>query len=227
MKQPPSILFVLPWELTAHEGVNQVVINLARALRRHSELRPVILCHDPRQENFRVSDFDGIMLVNGLLPAPLTHEHPTRQLASMRQDVRAWRAFLKEHNIAAINAHHVRPSYVIFSLMRALRRARCRLIYSLHGADVDALLDASATARAATRWMLRQADHIVCCSESLAAAPAGSSNCRPTGSARFTTASIRRPSTMPGSCATDRRRGRSTNTWSTSPHSGRARARTS
>ena len=173
MKQQPSILFVLPWELTVLEGANQVVINLAREVRKHGQMRPIILSCDPDQENFRVSDFDGIMQVNGVLPTPRTDQHPARHLASyalrMRSDIGAWRNFLKEQNVSVINAHHAVPDYLLFSLLRALRRTRCRLVYSLHGADVDAMLDARSATRAAERWMLRQADHIVCCSESLAA----------------------------------------------------------
>ena len=184
VKQQPGILFVLPWELTALEGANQVVINLAREVRRHGKLRPIILCSDPRQESFRISDFDGIMQVNGLLPAPSTDQNPARHLAGlalgMRRDIAAWRAFLKAQDISVINAHHAVPAYLLFSLMRALRRTRCRLIYSLHGADVDAMLDAGPSARAAARWMLRQADHVVCCSDSLAAR-AGDALKLPTG----------------------------------------------
>ena len=172
MMQLPSILFVLPWQLTALEGVDQVVINLAREVREHGQLRPIILCSDPQQQRFRVTDFDGIMLVNGLLPLPSSDQNPARHLAGlalrMRHDIAAWRAFLKDQNVAVINAHHAVPAYLLFSLMRALRRTHCRLIYSLHGTDVDAILDAGPSKRAAARWMLRQADQVVCCSESLA-----------------------------------------------------------
>lgn len=173
MKQLPGILFVLPWQLAALEGANQVVINLAREVQKHGQLRPIILCSEPQPERFHVTDFDGIMQVNDLLPAPSTEQNPARHPAGlalrMRHDIAAWRAFLKDQNIAVINAHHAVPAYLLFSLMRVLRRTRCRLVYSLHGADVDAMLNGRPAARITERWMLRQADHIVCCSDSLAA----------------------------------------------------------
>lgn len=171
MNEAPSVLFVLPWNVSAVGGVNQVVINLAREMARHGRLRPIILSSNWESEGFEVADFGGIMHVTTRLRSPTGSGNAARELAAfalkMRGDMNAWRAFIRQHNIRVINAHYAFPGYLLFALMRALKRANYRLVYSLHGADVTQIIEAPQTTRATSRWMLRQADRVVCCSEDL------------------------------------------------------------
>lgn len=171
MQNVPSILFVLPWNMTTVGGVNQVVIHLAREAARRGKLRPIIIYNDWGCENFHVGEFEGITLVSAHLRTPLGNDNPVRNLAGfalrMRKDIKAWRTFIKHHNIQVINAHYAVPGYMLFAAMRALRSARFRLVYSLHGADLTAIIESGKTKRATNRWMLKQADQIVCCSNAL------------------------------------------------------------
>lgn len=171
MNNPPSVLFVLPWSLSEAGGVNQVVIHLAREAARRERLRPIIFCVDPLLESFREEETEGIKLVRGNLLAPLSSEHPGRNLATfahrLRDEKHTWRKFLQRHNVKVVNAHYPSLVYFVFALLQ-LRRAKIRLLFSLHGTDVDSIAQSGVATRPLARWMLKQADRITCCSDDLA-----------------------------------------------------------
>ena len=170
MNNPPSVLFVLPWSLSAADGVSQVVINLAREAAKREILRPIIFCADPSQETFQVGETEGIKLVSGRLRAPLSSAQPSRNLATfahkLRDELQIWRAFLEKYNVRVVNAHHPSLDYSVFALLRT-RRAKIRLLFSLHGTDVTTIEKSGVVARPFARWMLKKADRIICCSEAL------------------------------------------------------------
>jgi len=171
MNNPPSVLFVLPWSLSEAGGVNQVVIHLAREAARRGRLRPIIFCVDPLLESFREEETEGIRLVRGNLLAPLSSEHPGRNLATfahrLRDEKHTWRKFLQRHNVKVVNAHYPSLVYFVFALLQ-LRRAKIRLLFSLHGTDVNSIAQSGVATRPLARWMLKQADRITCCSDDLA-----------------------------------------------------------
>ena len=171
MNDKPGILLVLPWDLLATGGVNQVVINLARETARQGRLRPILVCNDWDKDQFQIGSFEGITKVSARLQAPIVPKRMVRNLAgfmlTMRKDVASWRRFMLENRVQVVNAHYPEPKFVLFSLLRALGRPTFRLLYSMHGADLTAINEATPTVRAMDRWMLKQADHIVCCSDDL------------------------------------------------------------
>jgi glycosyltransferase involved in cell wall biosynthesis len=170
MDNPPSVLFVLPWGLSAADGVSRVVINLAREAAKRENLRPIIFCADPSLETFQTGETEGLALVSGRLRAPLSGAQPGRHLASfthkLRDDLRGWRAFLNKYNVQVVNAHHPSLDYSVFALLRS-RRAKIRVLFSLHGTDVATIEKYGVAARPFARWMLKKADRIICCSEAL------------------------------------------------------------
>jgi len=173
VKGPPSLLLVVPWDLAAPGGVNQVVFNLAREAARHDRLRPIVFCADRSKNSLRViGERAGVLFANGHLRAPIGARESIADLMmfarSLRSDLRAWRTFIKRHNIQVIDAHYPALNYVVFSLLRRSRRCSLRLLYSLHGTDITALRDYGRTLLNTARWMLHQADDIVCCSRDLA-----------------------------------------------------------
>ncbi len=174
MKGPPSLLLVVPWDLKAHGSVNQVVVNLARQAARHERLRPIIFCADRSQHQLRVTgERAGILYANGRLRAPTGAQETVGNLVkfarSLRSDLQTWRAFIERYDIQVINAHHPGLDYFVFSFLRRSRRHSLRLVYSLHGDDILALQKYGRTLLNAARWMLRQADSLVCCSQDLSA----------------------------------------------------------
>lgn len=171
MSHPPSVLFVLPWKLSAAGGVDQVVLNLARETARRGRFEPIIFCADQSHATFHEDEFEGIKLVSGRLRAPLASERAGRNLASFghrwRKEMRIWRTFLDSHNVQAVNLHYPSLNYSVFSLLRVLRRINIRLLFSLHGADLTGIEESGSATRQMARWMLRQGYRIVCCSDAL------------------------------------------------------------
>lgn len=171
MNNPPSVLFVLPGDLSETGDLNQVVIHLAREAARRERLRPIIFCADPRLGAFRQEETAGISLFSGNLRAPLSSERPGRNLAGfahrLRDQKRFWRDFLQQQNVKVVNAHHPSLIYFVFALLQ-LRRAKIPLVFSMHGSDLDAIGQAGVASRPLIRWMLKKADRIVCCSDDLA-----------------------------------------------------------
>ena len=170
MNSSPSILFVVPGDLSAPTGVNQVVINLAREAARQQRLRPIIFCRDDQQDAFSESEFEGIKLVTGRLRSPLSGDRPTRNLAvfthKLRDELRIWREFLAKQHIQVVNAHQPGLECSVLSLLR-MRRAGFRLVFSLHGPDEAALARLGVAVRPFARWMLNKADLVTCCSDDL------------------------------------------------------------
>lgn len=172
MKRRPSILFVLPWELSAAGGVNQVVLNLAREAARRHRLQPIIFCADWSQEHFTEEEHDGVTVVSGRLRQPLARQNPMRNFAgfafTMRRQIVEWRKFIADHNVRIINMHYVGLNYFVFAILRAFAGAKIRLLYSLHGADLAEMRQGGPANAAMMRWMLRQGHRVICCSDDLA-----------------------------------------------------------
>ena len=169
---PPSILFVLPWDLSAAGGVNQVVINLAREAARRDGLRPIIFSMDWSQPDWEHDEINGIERVRGRQRAPLGAKQPLRHLVAFASnivaEIRAWRAFLDDRNVQVVNLHYPVMDYFVFAMIRAFGRTHRRLIVSIHGADITGIQQMHGINRFAMDWMLRRADEIVACSQDLA-----------------------------------------------------------
>ena len=172
MDNPPSVLFVLPWALSPVNGVDLAVLNLARSAAAHRGLRPLMFCVDPTQETCSTTEYDDIRMISGRLHAPqsqpLAAGGTVDFLRSVRGELAEWRALIRQHNVRVIDAHFPGLHYFTLALLRRRTRGRVRLIFSLHGDDLRAIQGAGRIARAGARWVLRQGDAVVCCSDDLA-----------------------------------------------------------
>jgi glycosyltransferase involved in cell wall biosynthesis len=170
MSNPPGVLFVLPWSLSTAGGVNQVVINLARETNRRGHFRPIIFCVDPSQDTFHTTETEGVTLISGRLAATgRAGRNPVSAMRKLGPDIRTWRSFLKDQEIRVVNPHLPGLNCLIFALLRRFTPDNIRLLFSLHGAEASGFSQLGMTGRTTYRWMLKQADQVVCCSEDLAA----------------------------------------------------------
>ena len=163
--QKPSYMFVVPWDLNFVGGVNGVVRNLAKAMTERGGLVPSIAINSwedstPRQLNgtlrFRFSVFGsmsalGLSKALALAPACLWHTF----------------RLLRETNAQAVNFHFPGIAPVGVAVLKRLGLFRGKLVLSYHGTDV-------APARGRIEgliraFVLRSADHLVACSNGLAA----------------------------------------------------------
>lgn len=160
-----SYLFVLPWEPDIVSGVNGVVRNLAKAMAEEGSLEPSIAVDSwkdwtPRQFadtlHFRFSIF-GAMSALGMLKAILV------------TPLRLWHTYrlLEKSNAQAVNFHFPGTSPFGVAALKHLGLFRGKLVLSYHGTDVAP--PSGRMQRLIRDFMLKSADHLVACSDGLAA----------------------------------------------------------
>lgn len=160
-----SYLFVLPWEPDIVSGVNGVVRNLAKAMVEEGSLEPSIAVDSwedwtPRQVadtlHFRFSIFgelSAIGVLKAVVVAPLRLWHTLRLLGKC--------------NTQAVNFHFPGTSPFGVAMLKRLGLFRGKLVLSYHGTDVT---PASGRLQRLIRdFMFKSADHLVACSDGLAA----------------------------------------------------------
>jgi L-malate glycosyltransferase len=158
-------MFVVPWDLNIVGGVNGVVRNLAKAMTERGNLAPSIAINSwedstPRQldgtHRFRFSVF-GAMSALGL----------SKALALA--PARLWHTFrlLRETNAQAVNFHFPGIAPFGVAVLKRLGLFRGKLVLSYHGTDVAPA--GGRTERLIRAFVLRSADHLVACSNGLAA----------------------------------------------------------
>jgi len=160
-----SYLFVLPWAPDIVSGVNGVVRNLAKAMDNEGSLEPSIAVDSwvdwtPRQLgdalHFRFSIFGALSPV-GLLKAVAV------------APLRLWDTFrlLARQNVHAVNFHFPGTAPFGIAVLKRLGLFRGKLVLSYHGTDVAP--PRGGVDRMIRRFMLESADHLVACSDGLAA----------------------------------------------------------
>ena len=168
----PTYLLVLPWPLSSIGGVTQVVMNLYRECERSGKFSPLIMILDFAQSAPAFEVIDGFRCVRLGLAAPANDGWSIRGMLAFarRAPVTMWRLrrLLSSLRVAAVNAHYPTLSIVNFLLLRRLRLlGSARLLLSFHGADIRNADKQGALEKRLWRWMMRESDRFVLCSDSL------------------------------------------------------------
>jgi len=170
-RQRGTYIFVLPWELDVIGGVNGVVRSLAKAMAENGSLTPSIAINSwedsaPSESaeviRFRFSVFGEISAL-GLLKAIVLA--PLRLSRTVR--------LLRERNARAVNFHFPGAAPFGVAVLKRLGVFRGKLILSYHGTDVA--VPGGQLERRIHSFVIRSADHLVACSQSLAARMASQS----------------------------------------------------
>ena len=148
-------VFIAPWRVQAGTGVNNVMVGLSDAMR--GEYEPIIV----------VTDWSEAVAgqISVKMPEPRL---PIRNflgfvLRLVPNSIRLWRL---TRGAAVVNAHYFGTSIVPLVWLRKLRLAP-KLIFSVHGADVTAALQAGWLEKKLYRWIYGSADVIIACSDAL------------------------------------------------------------
>jgi len=160
-----SYLIVLPWEPHHVGGVSGVVKGLANAMARQGALRPLIFanswaakspCRSEHCTAFRFSLFATASIV-GLFKG------------CIRAPSQLWRLFrlLRATNARAVNFHYPGLAPVGVAILKRIGAFDGKLLLSYHGSDVE--VPRGRIERALLAFVHRSADHVVACSNSLAA----------------------------------------------------------
>jgi glycosyltransferase involved in cell wall biosynthesis len=158
-------LLTVAWPITARGGVNEVVLSLARELRK-SGFDPIIGASDAEPEPVR-----GTRVVRLQIDAPLTDEGSSRSLPGflfrLPGTLLRLRRFLQSERIEIVNAHFPNLSAVCFVFLKWLGLWRGRLVLSFHGADVTGMQKCTPLGKWAWRRLLKWSDAVTTCSGAL------------------------------------------------------------
>jgi len=174
--KPGTWLFVVPWDLQHAGGVNQVVINLYRECERAKALRPLVLVLDLDRANATTDESAGCKIIRLRVTAPagdrvgyrMTVRELLRYLVELPAALYRLRKVLADNHVTVVNAHYPTLSLVSFALLRSLGSFKGKLLLSFHGQDVRNAAQQRGPVTALWHWVLRNADSLVSCSNSLA-----------------------------------------------------------
>jgi glycosyltransferase involved in cell wall biosynthesis len=166
----PAYCFILGWSFDVQGGVSEVVKNLIEEFREGREWDPIRLeaQWDPQSQAVEAGPTKHLYF---RFRPPYEPKRPLRHsLAFLRHlpsDVKALRRIARDHNIAVFNPHFVGYGSVILVLMRRLRLYKGKVILSIHGTDIRQAHQATGAGRFWWRFLLRNADAVVACSDGL------------------------------------------------------------
>ena len=165
-----SYAFVLPWSVDLLGGVNQVVENLIKEVGTSGDYDPILIENhwpsirpliEKRQDYTRVQvrlrdlfySSSWIALVTSLGWLPYSLSILARLVTVKRIEV--------------INVQFPGLSALNWIILRKLGLWKGKVILSFHGSDIRSALDLRGLPRAAFKYLMRQADAVVSCSEGL------------------------------------------------------------
>lgn len=167
-----TYLFMVPWELDNPGGVSQVVINLYYEFERTGPFRPLVLVLDWDCISVREWPSAGCEAVHmRVVEAPggkISILRALRYLARLPFSLYRLRKLIARYKVRVVNAHY--PTLASFNilLLKELGLFRGKLLLSFHGLDIRNIAKCTGMERMLWHWLVRGADALVSCSDSLA-----------------------------------------------------------
>ena len=164
-----SYAFALPWAIDHLGGVNEVVRNLMEEFRAAGEFHPVLIESHWASARPAVERRPGYTHIRMRLRA-LNDTNIKALLAFcllLPFTLRNLRHLANEYRIDAINFHFPSLYALNWIALQKLRLFPGKVILSFHGSDIRGAHRLRGWARSAYRYLLRQADVVVSCSEGL------------------------------------------------------------
>lgn len=170
-KVKAAYLFVLPWSLDSIGGINQVVENLMNQLERHGDYIPLLMVNSWKDTKVRRRKIKGCIHHFFRLRSPWNNRRPLINLlvfcASLGWNLLNLIRFIRTNKIDVINVHFCGLYALNISIAKKLRLFRGEFILSFHGRDLLAARQTRGLEKRLWKILLRSADTIVTCSESL------------------------------------------------------------
>lgn len=166
-----SYLFMLPWSLASFGGVNQVVANLMHQMKRHGRYTPLLMVNSWGDTKIRRRKIKGCIHHFFRLRSPWNNRRPLINLlafcAHLGWNILNLIRFIRTNKVAVINVHYCGLYALNISILKMLRLFRGKFILSFHGRDLLAARQTQGLEKRLWKILLRSADTIVTCSESL------------------------------------------------------------
>jgi glycosyltransferase involved in cell wall biosynthesis len=171
LRDLPSWLYVLGWDLSDVGGVNEVVKNMFDRTARYFGHRPIMFVRKWGQTEPITEVQDGRLTITGEIRSPWDTRRPLINLLvytlSLPWALRRLLTVVRKQRIKMIHVHFPDLHALTWILVSRLAGRDTRVIVSFHGLDLKSALAARGLARAAWRLLLQAADCTFVCSEEL------------------------------------------------------------
>lgn len=148
-----------------------MVENLMNQMERHDDYIPLLMVNSWEDTKIRKQKINDHIHHFVRLRSVWNRRRPLRNLLAfflfLPVELCSLRRFVKDNRIAVINVHYCGLYALNVSILKTLRLFGGRLILSFHGKDVLAARQAQGLEKRLWKILLRSADTIVTCSESL------------------------------------------------------------
>lgn len=164
-----SYAFVLPWSIDLPGGVNQVVENLIEEFRVAGEYHAVLIGSHWPSARPAIERRPGHTYIRMRL-RPLDNTRikvPLAFLLFLPFTLWTLARLAAEYRIEAFNVHFPGLNAFTWIALRKLQLFPGKVILSFHGSDIRSAHKLRGWARVAYRYLLRQADAVVSCSQAL------------------------------------------------------------
>ena len=159
----------MPWSPATPSGVNHVVMNVAREIRKSGRFEPMILVTDWQHSSPAFDHLDGIRTVKWRAytkPLRIRNLQDLLEQARFLWFVSRLRRFLRAHDVRAINVHY--PTNASFALAQAVHgNEDWPLLISFHGADAVEIAREPQEVRERWAELLARSCGAATCSDSL------------------------------------------------------------
>lgn len=165
-----TYLLVVPWDLDAPGGVNQVVLNLYRQLERSQALKPHVLVLDWSARRPVDGVYGSQVRVTRMRVRPvlgrgwLAYELVRYALLSVTE-MRRLRALVRRLDVRVVNCHYVGPESLAWIVAKLLRVFRGKVLLSIHGLDARSVGAERGARRRLWRFALETADAVTAVSQ--------------------------------------------------------------
>ncbi|MEO8751911.1 MAG: glycosyltransferase family 4 protein [Casimicrobiaceae bacterium] len=166
-------LFALPWDPRQPGGVDHVVLNLFRQMEAHDLYVPRMMIGSWEHLRPVASVDDGRPTTRVRLRSPAraarSWMQPLAWVLTLGGSLLRLHALLRTDGVRVVNVHFPGLWALQFGLVKRFLQPRLRIILSFHGLDIGTATSARGYERWLWRRLLRSADALVACSESLRA----------------------------------------------------------
>lgn len=166
-----SYLFLLPWSLNSLGGVNQVVENLYYQMKSDDQYDPLIMVNSWDDVKIRKENINEIDHYFFRLRSPWNSSRKIYNfflfLVGFFRRTFILCKFIKKNKVSTVNIHYCSLSALNISLLKALGIFKGNFILSFHGGDLSAARKCQGIEKILWKLMLKSADKITTCSESL------------------------------------------------------------
>ena len=166
-----SYLFILPWSLNSIGGVTEVVLNLMNQMKQHDQYTPLLMVNSWEDKKIRKQTIKGCTHHFFRLRSPWNNQQPFINFVAFcifyGWNLLQLQKFLLTNKVKAINVHYCELYAINISIAKKIRLYRGRFILSFHGKDLLTAQQAKGFGKILWKLLLRSADTIVTCSESL------------------------------------------------------------